>query len=230
MIFMQTVKKLENFRGVGISDPIGDNHVATSLNTPLKDDAFDLSDDQKIEIITEHFEQIMETLGLDLTDDSLQGTPKRVAKMFTKEIFKGLNPVNKPSISLFENKYQYNKMLVEKNITVKSTCEHHFLPVIGKAHVGYISSGKVIGLSKINRFVDYYSRRPQVQERLTRQILEGLKEVLDTDDVIVIVDAKHFCVSCRGIQDDASSTITVEYDGAFINQQKRNEFMDFIRN
>lgn len=227
---MQTVKKLENFRGVGISDPIGDNHVATSLNTPLKDDAFDLSDDQKIEIITEHFEQIMETLGLDLTDDSLQGTPKRVAKMFTKEIFKGLNPVNKPSISLFENKYQYNKMLVEKNITVKSTCEHHFLPVIGKAHVGYISSGKVIGLSKINRFVDYYSRRPQVQERLTRQILEGLKEVLDTDDVIVIVDAKHFCVSCRGIQDDASSTITVEYDGAFINQQKRNEFMDFIRN
>jgi GTP cyclohydrolase I len=227
---MQTVKKLENFRGVGISDPIGDNHVATSLNTPLKDDAFDLSDDQKIEIITEHFEQIMETLGLDLTDDSLQGTPKRVAKMFTKEIFKGLNPVNKPSISLFENKYQYNKMLVEKNITVKSTCEHHFLPVIGKAHVGYISSGKVIGLSKINRFVDYYSRRPQVQERLTRQILEGLKEVLDTDDVIVIVDAKHFCVSCRGIQDDASSTVTVEYDGAFINQQKRNEFMDFIRN
>lgn len=227
---MQTVKKLESFHGEGMSDPIGENHVATSLNTPLKDNAFDLSDDQKIEIIAEHFEQIMETLGLDLTDDSLQGTPKRVAKMFTKEIFKGLNPANKPSISLFENKYQYNKMLVEKNITVKSTCEHHFLPVIGKAHVGYISSGKVIGLSKINRFVDYYSRRPQVQERLTRQILEGLKKVLDTNDVIVVVDAKHFCVSCRGIQDDASSTITVEYDGAFINQQRRNEFMAFIRN
>ncbi len=226
---MQTVKKLENFRGAGISDPIGDNHVATSLNTPLKDNAFDLSDEQKIEIISDHFEQIMETLGLDLTDDSLQGTPKRVAKMFTQEIFKGLNPANRPSISLFENKYQYNKMLVEKNITVKSTCEHHFLPVIGKAHVGYISSGKVIGLSKINRFVDYYARRPQVQERLTRQILEGLKEVLDTNDVIVVVDAKHFCVACRGIQDDASSTITVEYDGAFINQQRRNEFMDFIR-
>jgi len=227
---MQTVKKIENLQGINVSDSIGDNHVSTSLNTPLKKDAFELSDDQKIDIISEHFEQIMETLGLDLTDDSLKGTPKRVAKMFTKEIFKGLNPANKPSISLFENKYQYNKMLIEKNITVKSTCEHHFLPVIGKAHVGYISSGKVIGLSKINRLVDYYSRRPQVQERLTRQILEGLKEALYTNDVIVIVDAKHFCVSCRGIQDDASSTITVEYDGAFINQQRRNEFMDFIKN
>ena len=171
----------------------------------------------------------METLGLDLTDESLQGPPQRVAKMFTKEIFKGLNPANRPSVSLFENKYQYNKMLIERDITVKSTCEHYFLPIIGKAHAGYISSGKVIGLSKINRFVDYYSRRPQVEERLTRQILEGLKEILDTNDVIVIVDAKHFCVSCRGIEDDASSTVTMAYDGASINQQRRNEFLEFVR-
>jgi len=225
---MDSIKK-NDIKGYNHSDELGELHVGTSLDTPLRPDAFLLSDDEKIEIISRHFTEIMETLGLDLTDDSLQGTPQRVAKMFTKEIFKGLNPANRPSVSLFENKYQYNKMLIERDITVKSTCEHHFLPIIGKAHVGYISSGKVIGLSKINRFVDYYSRRPQVQERLTRQILEGLKEILDTNDVIVIVDAKHFCVSCRGIEDDASSTVTMEYDGAFINQQRRNEFLEFVR-
>ncbi len=225
---MRTFKNIES-EADSHSDEIGELHVATSLETPMKADAFVLSDEEKIKIISEHFAEIMETLGLDLTDDSLQGTPRRVAKMFTKEIFKGLNPANKPSVSLFQNQYQYNKMLIERDITVKSTCEHHFLPVIGKAHVGYISSGKVIGLSKINRFVDYFARRPQVQERLTRQILEALKEILDTDDVIVVIDAKHFCVACRGIEDDASTTVTMDYDGAFINQQRRSEFLEFVR-
>jgi GTP cyclohydrolase I len=209
-------------------DQIGDYHFFTSLETPLREDAFDLSDDEKIAIIQDHFTKIMETLGLDLADDSLSGTPRRVAKMFVKEKFSGLNDQNKPAISLFENSYQYNKMLVEKNINVQSTCEHHFLPIYGKAHVAYISSGKVIGLSKINRIVDHFARRPQVQERMTKQILNALQEALDTKDVIVVVDAKHMCVSSRGIQDKDSSTVTLEYGGVFINQSKRDEFLRFI--
>jgi GTP cyclohydrolase I len=210
-------------------DEIGDLHLGTSIDTPMRADAFDKSDEEKIEIISDHFRQIMETLGLDLTDDSLSGTPRRVAKMFVKERFRGLNEENYPSISLFENTYQYNKMLVEKNITVKTTCEHHFLPITGRAHVGYISSGKVIGLSKINRIVDHYARRPQVQERMTRQVLEDLKAALDTEDVIIIVEAKHHCVSSRGIQDDHSSTVTIEYSGKFINHSRRNEFIEYVK-
>jgi GTP cyclohydrolase I len=210
-------------------DEIGDLHLGTSIDTPMRADAFDKSDEEKIEIISDHFRQIMETLGLDLTDDSLSGTPRRVAKMFVKERFRGLNEENYPSISLFENTYQYNKMLVEKNITVKTTCEHHFLPITGRAHVGYISSGKVIGLSKINRIVDHYARRPQVQERMTRQVLEDLKASLDTEDVIIIVEAKHHCVSSRGIQDDHSSTVTIEYSGKFINHSRRNEFIEYVK-
>ena len=211
-------------------DHIGDHHISESLDTPMKADAFALSDEEKIKVIETHFAHIMDALGLDLTDDSLKGTPRRVGKMFVKEIFRGLNPENKPKISLFANKYQYNKMLVEKNITVQSTCEHHFLPIVGNAHVGYISSGKVIGLSKINRIVDYYARRPQVQERMTRQILDELKGALGTDDVIVIVEAKHMCVSSRGIEDPDSSTVTIEYDGEFINQKTRNEFLEYVNN
>lgn len=211
-------------------DEIGDQHIMTSIETPMRADAFDKSDNEKIDIITKHFEKIMDTLGLDLTDDSLAGTPKRVAKMFIKEKFKGLNKMNRPSISLFDNAYQYNKMLIEKNIKVESTCEHHFLPITGTAHVAYISSGKVIGLSKINRIVDYYSRRPQVQERLTRQIVEALKEALDTKDVIVAMEAKHHCVSSRGIEDPHSTTVTLEYGGKFEEQDLRNEFMDYVRN
>lgn len=209
-------------------DPIGDYHLFTSMETPLRKDAFDLTDEEKIELIQEHFAKIMETLGLDLNDDSLSGTPLRVAKMFVHEKFRGLDDKNKPAISLFENSYQYNKMLIEKNINVQSTCEHHFLPIFGKAHVAYISSGKVIGLSKINRIVDHYARRPQVQERMTIQILTALQEALDTKDVIVVVDAKHMCVSSRGIEDQNSSTITIEYGGVFINQSKRNEFLRLI--
>lgn len=210
-------------------DEIGDLHLGTSIDTPMRADAFDKTDEEKIDIISDHFRHIMETLGLDLTDDSLNGTPRRVAKMFVKERFRGLNEANYPNISLFENTYQYNKMLVEKNITVKTTCEHHFLPITGRAHVGYISSGKVIGLSKINRIVDHYARRPQVQERMTRQILEDLKAALDTDDVIIIVEAKHHCVSSRGIQDDHSSTVTIEYSGKFINHSRRNEFIEYVK-
>jgi len=222
--------KKTNNTSIRNDDEIGEEHRMTSIDTPMRADAFDLSDNEKIDVIAKHFKVIMETIGLDLNDDSLAGTPKRVAKMFIKEKFKGLNKMNKPSISLFDNSYQYSKMLIEKNIKVESTCEHHFLPITGMAHVAYISTGKVIGLSKINRIVDFYARRPQVQERLTRQIVEALKEALDTQDVIVAMEAKHHCVSSRGIEDPHSTTVTLEYSGEFDNQARRNEFMDYVRN
>lgn len=206
-------------------DEIGDDHMATSIETPLRDDAFALSDDTKVELIEDHFREIMNILGLDLTDDSLKGTPRRVAKMYVKEIFSGLNPAKKPKAALFSNKYQYNEMLVEKNITVQSHCEHHFVPIIGRAHVAYISSGKVIGLSKINRIVQYFSKRPQVQERLTVQIANELKNVLQTDDVAVIIDARHLCVSMRGVEDVNSSTVTAHYSGKFKEDATRQEFL-----
>ncbi|KAF0236141.1 MAG: GTP cyclohydrolase [Prolixibacteraceae bacterium] len=206
----------------------GDNHIGTSVDTPMRDDAFDISDDEKMAIIEDKFRDIMETMGLDLTDDSLRGTPHRVAKMFINEIFYGLNPANKPKISVFENKFKYNEMLVEKNINMNSTCEHHFLPIVGKAHVAYISNGEVIGLSKINRIVDYYARRPQVQERLTVQIANELREIMKTDDVAVIIDAKHMCVSSRGIQDESSSTVTAEYSGRFKDKPVREEFLKYL--
>lgn len=210
-------------------DLIGDNHVATSLDTPLREDAFQLSDEQKMLLIEDKFRDIMNILGLDLNDDSLNGTPHRVAKMFVKEIFSGLNPENKPKISVFENKFKYGEMLVEKNINVNSTCEHHFLPIVGKAHVAYISSGEVIGLSKINRVVDYFARRPQVQERLTVQIANELKRILKTEDVAVVIDAKHLCVSSRGIKDESSSTITADYGGLFKDPHRRDEFLKYIK-
>jgi GTP cyclohydrolase I len=211
-----------------IFDLIGDNHVGTSVDTPMRRDAFDLSDEDKMTIIEGHFEKIMNTLGLDLTDDSLQGTPHRVAKMYVKEIFSGLNPKNMPKISVFDNKFKYNEMLVERDISLNSTCEHHFLPIIGKAHVAYISSGKVIGLSKINRIVDHFARRPQVQERLTVQIAEELKSILNTEDVAIVIDAKHLCVSSRGIQDESSSTVTASYFGKFKDPKVREEFLKYI--
>jgi len=209
-------------------DLIGDNHVGTSLETPMREDAFLLSDEQKMLLIENKFREIMNVLGLDLTDDSLNGTPHRVAKMFVKEIFSGLNPENKPNISVFDNKFKYGEMLVEKNINMNSTCEHHFLPIVGKAHVAYVSSGQVIGLSKINRVVDYFARRPQVQERLTVQIASELKRILKTEDVAVIIDAKHLCVSSRGIQDEGSSTITAEYGGVFKDPLRKEEFLKYL--
>ncbi|MBW4888382.1 GTP cyclohydrolase I FolE [Mucilaginibacter sp. HMF5004] len=209
-------------------DTIGDDHIATNFNTPLRTDAFELDDDLKIELIEKHFKEIMNVLGLDLTDDSLKGTPKRVAKMYVKEIFGGLNPKNKPKPTLFENKYQYKQMLVERNIAVYSNCEHHFVPITGKAHVAYISSGKVIGLSKLNRIVQYYSQRPQVQERLTIQIANELKEILNTEDVAVVIDAHHMCISSRGIKDTDSSTVTAEYSGKFLDADTKAEFLKHI--
>jgi GTP cyclohydrolase I len=212
-----------------IYELIGDNHQMTSADTPLRSDAFVKSDAQKMQAIERHFHSIMEEMGLDMTDDSLQGTPHRVAKMFIQEIFSGLDPKNKPKISVFENSYNYDKMLVEANISFNSTCEHHFLPIIGKAHIGYVSSGKVIGLSKLNRIVDYYSRRPQVQERLIMQIFNELKSVLETDNVIVVMEATHLCVSSRGIKDESSFTSTIQYGGIFNEKENRNDFFNMIK-
>lgn len=208
---------------------IGDNHQMTSADTPLRPDAFEKSDADKKKVIEHHFHQIMLEMGLDMTDDSLRGTPHRVAKMFIDEIFSGLNPANKPKISVFDNSYQYDKMLVEADISFNSTCEHHFLPIIGKAHIGYVSSGKVIGLSKLNRIVDYYARRPQVQERLIMQIFNELKAVLDTESVIVVMEAKHLCVSSRGIEDESSYTSTIQYGGIFNDKDNRNDFFNLIK-
>ncbi len=208
---------------------IGDEHIATSAETPMVLNAFEINDDDKIAEIAKSFKHIMETLGLDLTDDSLRGTPHRVAKMYVKEIFSGLNPQNFPDIKLFDNKYKYNEMLVEKNITLYSNCEHHFVPIIGKAHVAYISSGKVIGLSKINRVVEHFAKRPQVQERLTMQIVNSLKKMLETEDVAVMIDAVHLCVSSRGIKDIQSSTVTSEFSGAFKTELIQDKFLSLIK-
>ncbi|WP_276975792.1 GTP cyclohydrolase I FolE [Flavobacterium filum] len=212
-----------------LSDNIGDNHIGTSIENPMRKDAFELSDEQKIELIKKDVSNILTTLGMDLNDDSMKGTPNRVAKMFVKEIFGGLNPSKKPSSSTFENGYKYGEMLVEKNITLYSTCEHHLLPIVGRAHVAYISSGKVIGLSKMNRIVDYYAKRPQVQERLTMQIVKELQKALNTEDVACVIDAKHLCVNSRGIRDIESSTVTSEFGGKFKDEKVRREFLDYIK-
>ncbi|MCE3227598.1 MAG: cyclohydrolase FolE [Bacteroidetes bacterium] len=210
------------------AEEVGNEHLFTSIETPMKKDAFELSNEEKIKKIEFHFAEIMETLGLDLTDDSLKGTPHRVAKMYVKEIFSGLDPANKPKVALFENKYQYNQMLVEKDITFYSNCEHHFVPIFGKAHVAYISSGKVIGLSKLNRVVQYFSKRPQVQERLTIQIAKELQKILNTEDVAVIIDAKHLCVSSRGVQDHNSATVSSFYGGKFQDDITKQEFLKYV--
>lgn len=210
-------------------EAIGNDHIGSATETPMRPDAFELSDMEKIASIKEDVQNIMNTLGLDLSDDSLKGTPTRVAKMFVQEIFSGLDPERKPNASTFENKYKYQEMLVEKNITLYSTCEHHLLPIVGKAHIAYISNGHVVGLSKMNRIVDYYAKRPQVQERLTIQIVKELQKVLNTDDVACVVDAKHLCVNSRGIRDIDSSTVTSEFGGAFKKPEVRREFLDYIK-
>jgi GTP cyclohydrolase I len=210
------------------ADEIGDDHLSTGIETPIRPDAFKISDEEKIEKIEFHFKKIMETLGLDLRDDSLKGTPNRVAKMYVTELFNGLNPANKPKVTLFENKYKYNEMLVEKGISFYSNCEHHFVPIFGKAHIAYISSGKVIGLSKLNRMVEYFSKRPQVQERLTVQIAKELQQCLQTEDVAVVIDAKHLCVSSRGVKDISSATVSAFYGGKFKEVQVRNEFLKYL--
>ncbi len=210
------------------AEEIGNEHISTGILTPMKGNAFEMSETDKMKKIEFHFREIMETLGLDLTDDSLKGTPERVAKMYIKEIFSGLNPANKPKIALFENKYQYNQMLVEKDITFYSNCEHHFVPIFGKAHVAYISNGSVIGLSKLNRIVQYFSKRPQVQERLTIQIAKELQNVLQTENVAVLIDAKHLCVSSRGVQDINSATVSSFYGGKFAEDNTKQEFLKYV--
>jgi GTP cyclohydrolase I len=207
----------------------GEDHFSNNAKTPLKENAFEKSDDEKILIIKDHVSEILETLGMDLTDDSLKGTPLRVAKMFVNEIFGGLHPNKKPKASTFNNSYKYGEMLVEKNITLYSTCEHHLLPIVGKAHVAYVSNGTVVGLSKMNRIVDYYAKRPQVQERLTLQIVQELQEILGTQDVACVIDAKHLCVNSRGISDTASSTVTSEFGGIFQSEDKKREFLDYLK-
>ncbi len=210
-------------------DEVGDNHQSTSKNTPIRLDAFNLSNEQKIILIEEKIRDILEILGMDLTDDSLVGTPKRVAKMYVNEIFGGLIPDKRPKASSFKNKYKYGEMLVEKNITLYSTCEHHLLPIVGKAHLAYISNGTVIGLSKINRIVDYFAKRPQVQERLTLQIVNEMQKILNTESVACVIDAKHLCVNSRGISDISTSTMTSEFKGRFKEKEIKREFLDYIK-
>ncbi len=218
----------ENKTGGLTADEIGNDHVGTGAETPMRPDAFQLSDEEKISKIEHHFRAIMDTLGLDLNDDSLNGTPMRVAKMYINEIFSGLNPANKPKITLFENRYHYDQMLVEKDITFYSNCEHHFVPIFGKVHLAYISTGKVIGLSKLNRIVQYYAKRPQVQERFTVQIARELQTALQTEDVAVLVDARHLCVSSRGVQDSNAATVTSFYGGKFSQEATRLEFLKYL--
>jgi GTP cyclohydrolase I len=228
-ILLNTLLKQNKISLSHLSDEeIGDEHISTGIETPMKANAFEMSDEEKIKKISAHFREIMETLGLDLTDDSLKGTPDRVARMYVSEIFSGLNPANKPKIALFENKYKYSEMLVEKDITFYSNCEHHFVPIFGKVHLAYISNGKVIGLSKLNRIVQYFAKRPQVQERLTIQIAKELQSILKTEDVAVIMDAKHLCVSSRGVQDNNAATITSYYGGKFQKESTRQEFLKYL--
>ncbi|WP_337040710.1 GTP cyclohydrolase I FolE [Emticicia sp. 17c] len=224
---MSDQNKKPDYKKFSIEE-IGENHFSSNPETPIRNDAFELDDETKIEQIEAHFREIMHILGLDLQDESLRGTPHRVAKMYVKETFSGLNPENKPTMTLFTNDYHYNEMLVEKNIQFYSNCEHHFVPIVGKAHVAYISSGKVIGLSKLHRIVNYYARRPQVQERMTMQIGNALKSALLTEDVAVIIDADHQCVSSRGVSDQTSSTITAFYGGVFKEEEKKNEFLKML--
>lgn len=228
--FLTVVLKQMNLeKSLKALEEMADDHISGSTETPIRPDAFELSDIEKIALIKKDVHNIMQTLGLDLTDDSLKGTPNRVAKMFVQEIFGGLHPDRKPKASTFDNKYKYKEMLVEKNITLYSTCEHHLLPIVGKAHIAYISNGTVVGLSKMNRIVDYYAKRPQVQERLTMQIVKELQGVLNTEDVACVIDAKHLCVNSRGIRDIDSSTITSEFGGVFKNTDTRREFLDYIK-
>ena len=215
-------------RNKNIED-LEEDHMGSSAKTPLRADAFDLTDAEKIERIQKNVFEILDTLGMDLNDDSLQGTPKRVAKSFVNELFSGLNPDNKPHLSTFDNNYKYGEMLVEKNIVVYSTCEHHLLPIVGRAHIAYISNGNVIGLSKMNRIVEYFAKRPQVQERLTMQVVQALQEALGTDDVACVIDAKHLCVNSRGVKDIDSSTVTSEFGGKFKTQETKREFLDYIK-
>lgn len=222
---MDNIKKLTQ---IDENDEIGDNHLFTTIETSLRADAFKIDDELKIELIEKNFREIMHILGLDLNDESLKDTPGRVAKMYVKEVFSGLNPENKPKTTVFNNNFKFKEMLVEKDITIYSYCEHHFVPIFGKAHIAYFPNGHVIGLSKLNRIAQYYAKRPQVQERLTIQIANELKETLGSEDVAVIIDANHMCVASRGVNDVNSSTITSSFHGKFLNESVRSELLKYI--
>lgn len=183
---------------------------------------------EQVETIQHHFRKIMLALGLDLSDDSLKDTPLRVAKMFVNEAFMGLNPLNAPSVTLFENKFKYNEIVLEKDIPLYSYCEHHFVPIIGKVHIAYISKGQVIGLSKLNRIAHYFSRRPQVQERLTIQIADFLKSAMDIEDVAVIIKAEHLCVASRGVNDTGCSTVTSSLHGEFLTGKRSDQLYSLL--
>lgn len=221
---------LENVHSTGeLALLLGEQATRQSPKPGHQHENPELSQEEKIRRIAGHFREIMQLLGLDLSDDSLAETPARVARMYVKEIFHGLDLRNKPPLTLFENKFLYNQMLIEKNIQLYSTCEHHFVPITGKVHVAYFSSGKVIGLSKINRLVHYIASRPQLQERLTVQIAQELSEALQTKDIAVLAEASHFCVSCRGINDPDSLTITSWYGGRFMREEVKNEFLSYLK-
>jgi GTP cyclohydrolase I len=222
---LDNIKRLTQ---INENDEIGENHLFTTIETPLRADAFKIDDDLKIELIEKNFREIMHILGLDLNDESLKDTPGRVAKMYVKEVFSGLNPENKPKTTIFNNNFKFKEMLVEKDITIYSYCEHHFVPIFGKAHIAYFPNGHVIGLSKLNRIAQYYAKRPQVQERLTIQIANELKETLGSEDVAVIIDANHMCVASRGVNDVNSSTVTSSFHGKFLNESVRSELLKYV--
>ena len=201
-----------------------DNIIPVSEENPARK----LTNKEKIDAIANHFRSIMKILDLDLNDDSLKDTPSRVAKMYVEEIFEGLDDSKIPNIKKFENSFDYKGIILEKNISLYSICEHHFVPIIGKAHIGYFAKNKIVGLSKLNRIVNFFSKKPQVQEKLTVQIVDFLKKELETEDVACIIDAQHLCVSMRGIKDVNSWTTTAEYSGKFLESNFKNEFLQLI--
>lgn len=200
------------------------------VHTPTIEEALAVKEETKIKKIEKHFTEIMEVLGLDLKDDSLMDTPKRVAKMYVNEIFWGLKPENFPKCTVIENKMGYDEMVIEKDITLMSNCEHHFVTIDGKAHVAYIPKKSVLGLSKMNRIVEYFARRPQVQERIAEQIYHALSFILGTEDVAVVIEGVHYCVKSRGVEDHSSFTMTAKLGGCFKSEPEcRAEFMSLIK-
>ncbi len=211
-----------------LGQKIHEHLIKMGVETPTAD--FPLERKEKIDVIEAHFTGIMRALGLDLSDDSLMDTPKRVAKMYVNEIFWGLDYDAFPKCTTVDNKMKYNEMVVERNVNVQSNCEHHFVIIDGLATVAYVPKDKVLGLSKINRIVEYFSKRPQIQERLTEQVFHALQFILETEDVAVLIDARHYCVKSRGVEDTGSSTVTVRLGGGFKSDPAaRAEFLSIAR-
>jgi GTP cyclohydrolase I len=223
------MKKKESKKFLGLPGEMAMLPLPDHLETPLVAESFVVPESEKVEKIAHHVKEILKTLGLNVEDPSLKDTPRRVAEMYVYELFRGLDLTNKPEVRLFPNQYGYQEPVIQCNISVKSVCEHHLVPFLGVAHVGYMPGDHVIGLSKLNRIVDFYSRRPQVQERLTNQIAFELKRILHTEDVFVIIEAEHFCVKIRGIQDQDALTITSHFSGIFQSQDMKNFVWQFVK-